>query len=152
MLKFKSLIGIFLFALVFSLRLTAQKVDCGSPSSTAERANCVNRELQSAESDMNAVFEKALETYTPNSQVQKGWTGPAIPKSEQDHQVKWEARMRRDLEASQEAWLKYRATACATVREMYDGGTAAEVDVPGCKADLTESRTIFLRKYFIDQK
>jgi len=35
---------------------------------------------------------------------------------------------------------------------MYDGGTIVEVDVPGCKTDLTESRTKFLREYFIEQK
>ena len=60
--------------------------------------------------------------------------------------------MRQRLRASQAAWLRYRETACAAVQEMYDGGTIAEVDVPGCKADLTESRTRFLQKYFIDQK
>ncbi len=152
MLKFKTLIGISLFALVFSLHLTAQKVDCGSPSSTAERANCVDRELQAAESAMNATFEMALETYTPNSNVQKSSTGPALPKSEQDDQVKWEIRMRQRLRASQAAWLSYRETACAAVQEMFDGGTIAEVDVPGCKTELTESRTKFLQKYFIDQQ
>ena len=137
--------------LILGKSLPAQS-NCGKLLSTAEQAECVNQELQVAESEMNAAFETALENFTPNSKVQKSWTGPALPKSEQDDQVKWEARMRQKLRASQEAWLRYRETACATVREMYDGGTIVEVDVPGCKTDLTESRTKFLREYFIEQK
>lgn len=131
--------------LIAAQHLSAQKSDCAKLQSTAEQADCVNHQLQSAESEMNAAFKRALDSYSP---IRDKQASAPLPKSEEADQIKWDLRMQSSLRKSQEAWVRYREIACGTVREMYDGGTMTEVSVPLCKIDLTRERTKFLSSYF----
>lgn len=128
----------------------AQIDSCRQFNSTAEQAQCANLALQSAEHDMKLAFDAALRNYT-EEHVDTN-EKQALPKTEQEEQVRWEAAMLRRVKASQRAWLTYRESACGTVKAMYAGGTIAAVIVPLCKADLTLQRTKFLRDYFPEDK
>jgi len=125
----------------------AQNVNCAKPKtlSIAGLGECANQELTAAERQMKRTFQDALAQYTPKAEHSRAHN------SATNQQAQWERRMRDNLIASQEAWLKYRKSACGAVSDMYGLGTSAEINVPECKADLTRARIKFLRTYFMNQ-
>jgi uncharacterized protein YecT (DUF1311 family) len=139
---------VFLMAVGIGMPSTAhaQQEDCGTAQSNEDRAQCADRELASAEKDLKEAFAQAVDQYA--STADRNRETAAVPNHDRDRQVRWEQRMRRDLNLSQKASLDYRQSACGTVAEMYDGGTIAAVGVPLCKAEMTRARTKFLRDYF----
>jgi uncharacterized protein YecT (DUF1311 family) len=143
------LLGVFSSTLACSYAL-AQNDPCAQLKSTAEQSQCVNRQLKSAEHDLKIALDAAIRYYT-ESEV-KNNEKQSLPKTEQDAQIRWEKAMVGKLRTSQQAWLKYRESACGTVGLMYDGGTFASVAVPLCKADLTRERTKFLQGYFAEDR
>jgi uncharacterized protein YecT (DUF1311 family) len=145
------LLTVVLFSLVGTPLVTrAQKVDCAKPKtlSIAGLADCANRELAATEVEMKQTFQEALSQYTPKAEHSRERHG--AHNSATNQQAQWERRMRDDLIASQEAWLKYRKSACGAVSDMFGLGTSAEINVPECKADLTRARSKFLRTYFMN--
>ena len=128
----------------------AQNANCAKLPSTAEQANCVNRELVATENELKQTLKDALAQYTLTGEQSR--ETPAVGSSGRDQQIQWNQRMRDDLNASQQAWLKYRESACGAVGDSYDGGTFAEVAVPLCRADMTRARTKFLRTYFVNNR
>ena len=99
---------------------------------------------------MKLAFDHALETYIPTPEAKK--ETQMLPKFDREQQIKWEKQMLRDLRKSQIVWLTYRESACGAVRTMYSTGTIAVVAVPLCKAEITNTRTKFLRNYFGDER
>lgn len=127
-----------------------QRSDCAKLPSTAEQADCVNRELAATESELKQTLKDALAQYAPAKEQDR--KTPAVGNSGSDQQIQWNQRMRDDLNTSQQAWLKYRESACRAVGDSYDGGTFGEVAVPLCKADLARARIKFLRGYFVNNR
>jgi len=113
------------------------KQHCGEASSTAEMAQCAEKELEAAEADMKQALSQAVAQYTP-----------VVSERGDAQQVGWEQKVRSDLNASQAAWADYVRVSCGAVAETYDKGTLAQINVPECKAELTRQRTKFLRDYF----
>ncbi len=97
---------------------------------------------------MNRAYERALAAYTPDSQVQKELAG--MPNYDREQALQAYVRILRKLRESQKLWLAYRDSACATVKEKYEGGTITALVVPLCRKDLAEQRTKFLRENFGD--
>lgn len=133
------------------LAAPAQTVNCAKPKmlSIADLGECANRKLAAAESELDKTFKKALAQYTPKAAQATDTT--RVPNSIDGREIEWERRIRDDLKASQIAWLRYRESACGSVSDWYDGGTAAEINVPECKTELTRARIKFLRTYFLSR-
>jgi uncharacterized protein YecT (DUF1311 family) len=137
--------------IVFSSALAWSQVpqrqdSCEQFQSTAEQSECANRQLETAERDLKAMFDATLQPYTESTL--KTNKRKSLPKSEEQEQVRWEKAMLKKFGASQQAWMKYRDSACGTLEFMYAGGTISSVTVPLCKADLTRERTKFLQDHF----
>ncbi len=128
------------------LTAPAQKVDCSNAASSAEQDQCADSVLTMAEADLNTALSDALQSYTPTADQRK--ENAALPKYDRDHEAQYEKRMRSDLLESQRIWLQYRAAACATVSDKFDGGTISPSATSLCKTDLTQQRTKFLRDNF----
>lgn len=120
-----------------SAHADAPKQHCGKASSTAEMAQCAEKELQAAEADMKQALSRAVAQYTPVATERRD-----------AQQVAWEQKIRRDLDASQTAWAEYVRVSCGAVADTYDKGTLTEINVPECKAELTRQRAKFLKIYF----
>lgn len=125
----------------------AQQVDCNSPKSSAEQTECAGQALTAAEADLKQAFADALRQYSEAT----GKGDATLPKSEEREQGHYEAKMRRSLIASQRAWVQYRAAACMSVAEMYDGGTITTQAVRSCQTALARDRSKFLRDYFAEK-
>lgn len=101
-------------------------VDCANAMSTYEMNICADRDLETADGELNAVYKSAL---------------AAIPGMATDppYDAKsWEAALR----ASQRAWLAFRDAECeGHVAMFWSGGTGATADIVGCKAEKTRERT-----------
>ena len=136
-----------LFLAIAAPRLCAQGVDCSSPRSNADETQCARQELTAAEDDLKLAFAEALRQYSGT--IDKKDT--TLPKSAATEQGQYEAKMRRALAASQEAFVQYRTAACLSVAQMYEGGSIAELEVASCKAALTRDRSKFLRDYFAEK-
>jgi uncharacterized protein YecT (DUF1311 family) len=132
------------------LTMSAQKMDCSKAASSAEQDKCADRELAMAEADLKDAFSDALQHYTPTSDKQK--ENAALPRYDRDHEAQYERRMRRDLEVSQKIWFQYRTAACASVSDMYDGGTISPAAASLCKVEITQQRIKFLHDYFAEDK
>jgi uncharacterized protein YecT (DUF1311 family) len=124
--------------------ISAQKLDCNKPISSAEQAECAHQELTAAEADLKEALSGALQQYSESS----GKENTPLPKSEEREQRDYDAKMRGSILASQKAWIQYRTAACQSVAMMYDGGTISASAVPSCQAALTRERAKFLRDYF----
>lgn len=129
----------------------AQKVNCAKPKnlSIAAMGECANRELAAADKELKQTFQEVLAQYTPKATQSP--MKPELSNSIDSQQMQWNRRMLEVLKSSQEAWLQYRESACRAVRDSYEGGTSAEINVPECKAQLTRERIKFLRTYFLDR-
>jgi uncharacterized protein YecT (DUF1311 family) len=123
---------------------TSAQSNCDKPVSTAEEQQCADQELATAEAGLKEALETALRRYS-HSKVREDIR---LPKSDEHQQAQYEARMRHTLIASQKAWLQYRESACNSVAEMYEGGTATGPAVASCRTEMTRERAKFLRDYF----
>jgi uncharacterized protein YecT (DUF1311 family) len=128
------------------LTISAQKMDCSKAASSAEQDECAARELAMAEADLNDAFSDALQHYTPTADEQR--ENAALPRYDKEHEAQYKRRMRRDLEISQKIWSQYRTAACASVSDMYDGGTISPAATSLCKVEITQQRIKFLHDYF----
>lgn len=141
-LKFPFLVALLLASL--SPSNNAQQPSCNSPKNNAEQTECAGQELTAAEADLKQVLADILRQYS--EATEKGDT--ALPKSEEREQSHYDSKMRRTLMVSQRAWVQYRAAACMSVAEMYDGGTITTQAALSCQAALTRDRSKFLRDNF----
>jgi len=134
----------------FALRapfISAPKLDCSKPNSSAEQAQCADQELAATEADLKEALSGALQQYSESAAKDD----TPLPKNEDQEQRQYDTRMRRAILASHKAWVQYRAAACNSIAKMYDGGTIAASAVPSCQAALTRERAKFLRDYFVEK-
>jgi uncharacterized protein YecT (DUF1311 family) len=135
--------------MVFSMTLPhtaiAQESDCGKAPSTAEQYQCADKELATAEQDLENAFAGALQRYTPKADETHE---NALPQPERDQQNQYERRMRESLELSQKIWLQYQSAACAAVLNFYEGGITGPTAAALCKAEIAKQRAKFLRDNF----
>lgn len=124
-----------LVSLVLLSSAQGQQINCDNPVTTYAMASCAERELKLAEAEMKATYDRALAAFVPtDSELKEG--SHAYPSDRHFYE-----RVRRNLRTSQDSWLRYRQSFCATVDETYDGGTGASIAVPNCKLELTVQRT-----------
>lgn len=101
------------------------KTDCQNATSTVELNFCAEQDLDKADAELNAVYQKAI---------------AAVPEMATDapYDAKsWEAALR----ASQRAWVQFRDAECDKhVPMFWGGGTGTTGDVLGCKTELTNAR------------
>jgi len=126
---------------------SAQKIDCGKLTISAEQVQCADQELAAAEADLKEALSAALQQYSETPPEED----TPLPKSEEREQRRYDARMRRSLLASQKAWVRYQTAACSSVAVMFEGGTITASEVPLCQAALARERANFLRDYFAEK-
>lgn len=105
-------------------------VDCNSAQSTYEMNVCSDRELQSADAELNLIYKKALEHVAQNG-------------SEKPYDAEsWQKALRE----SQRAWIAFRDADCKGLVPMaWSGGSGTTVEVLGCMIDKTKTRSQELR-------
>ena len=133
------LLATLIVAVCNTLPLTAiaQESSCDKAPSTAERYQCANNELATAEQDLKSAFADALQRYTTNADDMKE---NALPPPERDQHAEYERRMRQRLELSQKIWLQYQSAACVAVLDFYEGGTMGPIAAALCKAEMAKQR------------
>jgi uncharacterized protein YecT (DUF1311 family) len=146
LIRFAALTGAF-FA---SRDGSSQTSSCDAPQTTMEQTACARPELRKAEEDMRLAFAKALRAFRRDSDEQKATLRQ--PESDEGEQARYGKKMRRDVGASQRAWLVYRETTCMAVKDSYESGTMAGPATLLCKADMARERTAFLLKNFGDDR
>jgi uncharacterized protein YecT (DUF1311 family) len=127
------------------LSAKAQESNCAKAASTAERYQCANQELATAQQDLESAFGDAVQRYTPKADDGKE-DAPSRPEKAQ--QAEYERKMRQGLELSQKSWLQYQSAACAAVSDFYEGGTMGPTAAALCKAEIARQRAKFLRDNF----
>jgi uncharacterized protein YecT (DUF1311 family) len=64
--------------------------------------------------------------------------------------ILFDDRARRDLNAAQHAWLRYRKADCLSMSDLFEGGTEAGVVDAQCEADRNGQRVKDLRAFHRD--
>jgi uncharacterized protein YecT (DUF1311 family) len=104
----------------------APEIDCANASATVELNFCAEKELDTADVALNAVYKKVL-AFIAKSGTEK----PYDAKS-------WEDALRE----SQRAWVAFRDADCKGLIPMsWTGGTGATGAVLGCMSEKTKART-----------
>jgi uncharacterized protein YecT (DUF1311 family) len=105
---------------------TPNPVDCANATSTAEMNYCVDREYQTADAELNEVYQMVLRSIREG-----GGEAPYDP-------VSWEAA----LVEAQRTWIAFRDADCKGLVPMeWTGGSGTTVAVLGCMIELTKERT-----------
>jgi uncharacterized protein YecT (DUF1311 family) len=99
--------------------MNAPGASCNQPSSTAEEAGCFAKASDTADKELNRLYEQVR----------------TVLKSDE----------RSDLIEAQRAWLKYRDLTCTAEYKLYGGGTGGPVTRMACLAAITRERIATLR-------
>jgi uncharacterized protein YecT (DUF1311 family) len=111
-------------------------VDCNNASSTYEINYCSDAELEEADKELNATFQKALSSVASRASEE-----------EQYDAKRWEQALR----ASQRAWIAFRDVECdGHIPMFWTGGTGTTAAVLGCKTTKAKARTEELRTLYED--
>jgi uncharacterized protein YecT (DUF1311 family) len=144
--KMCCLLAILLIASVS--RLSAEDKRCESSQSNNARSECLYKELQQAEADMQRAYQHALSLNDPDQKEDS--MQPPLPKFDRKMLRENRQHIVQKLRESQRLWLEYREKACGAIADKYVAGTIAGEIVPVCKIDLTEQRTKFLLDNFAE--
>jgi uncharacterized protein YecT (DUF1311 family) len=93
--------------------------------STIEEEGCIERQILATDAQINASARSIFALLATNA-------------------------ARRAFIAAQTAWLNYRRTDCASVSDIYEGGTLAGVVDAACTAERSGEREKDLRRFLSD--
>lgn len=109
------------------------KIDCANAFTTVDLNACAEKEFDSADKALNAVYKE----------IMTDLTGPD-PGNEENNK-KWADA----LKVSQRAWIAFRDADCEKLRVFEaGGGTATTGEILGCLTELTEARTKSLKERY----
>ena len=136
--------AVLLSAAILALALTTisahsepeEKIDCANAMNTHDLNHCASKELEAADTELNAVYKRALAAI------------PGMASDEERYNAKsWEAALR----ASQRAWVAFRDAECGGHVPMFNsGGSATTAEVIYCEVELTQARTKKLKERYDD--
>ncbi|SON57921.1 hypothetical protein HDIA_4380 [Hartmannibacter diazotrophicus] len=105
--------------------------DCGNAQTQLEINDCVARDYDRADAELNAVWKKAIaEMKSIDADLPPEQSGAADA-----------------LLKSQRAWIAYRDGQCEAAGFQFVGGSIRGSTVGGCLADLTRKRTAELQTF-----
>jgi uncharacterized protein YecT (DUF1311 family) len=87
---------------------------CDKPASTAEMANCTQKEWKAEDKKLDAYYQL----------ISKRLEGNELTA----------------LQKAQTAWIKYRDLNCSAERMLYEGGTAGSYNYNSCMEDMAQRR------------
>ncbi|MFT4080125.1 lysozyme inhibitor LprI family protein [Rhodomicrobium lacus] len=90
-------------------------------NSTVETRNCIGRDYERNDGELNAIYKRLLEKYSADDADTR-------------------ERRRRLIEA-QRLWLRFRDANCSWQGAKMIGGTSEDLIVAGCLNDMTKDRT-----------
>jgi uncharacterized protein YecT (DUF1311 family) len=106
----------------------AQEVDCETAEAQVELTFCAEQDWQAADAALNDAYRAARAMMR---QIDLG-----LPKDEQGAEA--------NLREAQRAWVSFRDATCAAEGYAMHGGSAEPMVIYGCRARLTEQRTVDL--------
>ncbi|AOF88262.1 lysozyme inhibitor LprI family protein [Sinorhizobium sp. RAC02] len=124
---------------IFASFATAQdgepEIDCNNAMAQIEMNICADRDYQTADTELNAVYKKAMAA-AGEMDVQAKEMG--------EHYVGAVDALKR----AQRAWIGYRDGQCELAGFEARGGSMEPMLVSGCLADLTRKRTAELKTVY----
>ena len=121
-------LGALFCALGLTSTLCAPETLCPNATTTRDTEKCLAAELQKAEKLLDRYLAEATRQASDNSDV------------------------RGSLDAAQTAWLKYKEAHCMSVYKVHAPGSAATLQLIGCKLDLVQKRTHELWDTYISNR
>ncbi len=113
------------------------ELNCDEPQTQMDMNFCAARELEEADSELNAVYKK-VRAAMAKSDAEIATYSPEL-KGAVDALVK-----------GQRGWIEYRDGHCETYGFQARGGSMEPMLVAGCKAELTRTRTRELQSLIDD--
>ncbi|MGQ3210824.1 MAG: lysozyme inhibitor LprI family protein [Shinella sp.] len=111
------------------------EIDCNNAMAQIEMNICADRDYQAADTDLNAVYKKAMAAAREMD---------AQAKEMGEHYVGAVDALKR----AQRAWIGYRDGQCELAGFEARGGSMEPMLVSGCLADLTRKRTAELKTVY----
>jgi uncharacterized protein YecT (DUF1311 family) len=127
--------ALFLSASFASAQDGEPEVDCDNAMAQIEMNICANRDYQTADTELNAVYKKAMAA-AHEMDVQAKEMG--------EHYVGAVDALKR----AQRSWIGYRDGQCELAGFEARGGSMEPMLVSGCLADLTRKRTAELKTVY----
>jgi len=120
-------------SLLLSAMAADPEIDCGNAMAQFELNACAYKEFERADAAMNAQWKI---------------TSARMKERDREPDRSYDNRPGYfdTLLAAQRAWLTYRDKHCASEGYTMRGGSAEPMVISGCQAQLTEARTIQLKK------
>ncbi len=116
-------------ALALAVVAAAPTPNCTDPQSNYEMKLCAQREFETADKELNAVYGEAMKS--AREQYRSTQREPGYEKMPD-----LEERLRK----AQRAWLAFRDANCDYQYVIYYGGSMAGLSYIACKADMTKVR------------
>ena len=108
---------------------------CADAQTTIEIGDCVRKEYEKADAELNAVWKKVMATFESNDYM------PANARKD------W----KETLLASQRDWIAFKEADCKAVGFEWYGGTGQGNAITFCLLDHTTTRTKDLKARFLDR-
>jgi uncharacterized protein YecT (DUF1311 family) len=102
--------------------MNAKDAPCRTPSSNAEQTQCFVSASHNADVKMNQIYEQVRKVLGAEEQ--------------------------KELQATQELWVKFREVNCSAERHLYAGGSAAPAVYAACMESDTRQRTTELKTMY----
>jgi uncharacterized protein YecT (DUF1311 family) len=120
----------FVFLLgITNISLAQGEVNC-SEGNTLERASCLDEELTVADKALNTTYKSLLKTLKRLEDENSNLKGGLIV---------W-------LKETQRIWISYRDKNCEFYSNFYSGGSQSNIELTGCKLEMTKERLNELNK------
>ena len=108
--------------------VAAQEVDCATAGAQVELTFCAEQDWIAADGELNAAYKAAM----------------AVMKRLDADLAAGDRAAEKFLRQAQRDWVSYRDNACAAEAYWVYGGSAEPMVIYGCRARLTEERTMGL--------
>lgn len=106
----------------------AQEVDCATAEAQVELTFCAEQDWLAADAELNAAYKAAM----------------AVMRRVDANLAEGDGAAEGFLRQAQRDWVAYRDNACAAEAYPLHGGSAEPMAIYGCRARLTQERTLGL--------